>query len=59
VLPVPVEVAACGSIFMGAHFRIARSGMISPRMHYYDDTARTSKVYVGYLGKHLPTKQTN
>ncbi|GAA1082723.1 hypothetical protein [Tsukamurella spumae] len=43
----------------GAHFKIAQSGMISPRMHYLDDTARTKKVYVGYIGPHLPTKATN
>ncbi|GAA3676632.1 hypothetical protein GCM10022267_74390 [Lentzea roselyniae] len=46
-------------VFMGAHFKIATSGMISPRLHYHDDTAKSSKVYVGYIGRHLPTKKTN
>jgi hypothetical protein len=44
---------------MASHFKIAQSGMISPRLHYIDDTAKTGKVYVGYIGRHLPTKQTN
>jgi hypothetical protein len=58
-LPVPAEVCTDGSLFMGAHFRIAMKGMISPRMHYHDDVTKTGKVYVGYIGKHLPNKQTN
>lgn len=58
-LPVPPEVRAESVVFMGAHFRIARMGLISPRMHYYDDAARTEKIYVGYIGRHLPNKQTN
>jgi len=28
-------------------------------MHYYDGTAKTGKIYIGYIGKHLPNKQTN
>jgi len=59
VLPVPVEVDAAGAVFMGAHFKIAQSGMISPRLHYFDDTRGSGKVYVGYIGRHLPTKKTN
>jgi hypothetical protein len=59
ILPVPPEVYPDGSIFMGAHFKIARRGLISPRMHYHDDTAKTGKVYIGYIGKHLPNTQTN
>ncbi|GDY33439.1 hypothetical protein [Gandjariella thermophila] len=58
-LPVPPEVNPAGKVFMGAHFKIATSGMISPRLHYFDDTARSGRVYVGYIGPHLPTKQTN
>jgi hypothetical protein len=59
VLPVPAEVDTAGEVFMGAHFRIAQSGMISPRLHYFDDTKKTGMVYVGYLGRHLPTRRTN
>jgi len=25
----------------------------TPRMHYYDDTANSAQVYVGYFGRHL------
>ncbi|EHR63258.1 hypothetical protein SaccyDRAFT_4448 [Saccharomonospora cyanea NA-134] len=57
--PVPPEVDSQGRIFMGAHFKLAQFGIISPRLHYHDNTARDGLVYVGYLGRHLPTKQTN
>jgi hypothetical protein len=53
-LPVPAEIDPSGRAFMGAHFKIAQSATISPRMHYLDATARTQVVYVGYVGPHLP-----
>ncbi|MDA3643662.1 hypothetical protein LZ318_12535 [Saccharopolyspora indica] len=56
---VPPEFVAEREIFMGAHFKIANSGMISPRMHYYDATNITGKIYVGYIGVHLPSRMTN
>ncbi|MEV8177935.1 hypothetical protein AB0O99_07750 [Cellulosimicrobium funkei] len=59
VLRVPRSVDATGSVFMGAHFKIAQSGMISPRMHYHDAVDIDGHVYVGYLGPHLPTQKTN
>jgi uncharacterized coiled-coil protein SlyX len=59
VRPVPVEVDASGCTAMWAHFKLAQSGTTSPRLHYYDDTTRTGKVYVGYIGAHLRTGQTN
>jgi hypothetical protein len=59
VLPVPREVRPDGAIFMGAHFKIARKGLVSPRMYYYDDAGHTERVYVGYIGKHLPNAHTN
>jgi hypothetical protein len=59
ILPVPTETCADGSVFMGSHFRIAMKGLTSPRMHYHDDALGTGKIYVGYIGKHLPNKQTN
>ena len=58
-LPVPVEVDPSGGAFMGAHFRIAKHGMVSPRLHYMDATASTGKIVVGYIGPHLPNGQTN
>jgi hypothetical protein len=44
---------------MDAHFKIARKGMVSPRIYYHDDASRTGKIYVGYIGKHLPNAHTN
>ncbi len=58
-LPVPPAVCPVGKVFMGAHFKVAKKGMISPRMHYFDDTASSGKVYVGYIGRHLPNTLTN
>lgn len=48
-----------GPVFMGAHFKIAQFGLISPRMHYHDSLAVDGKIYVGYIGPHLPTGKTN
>jgi hypothetical protein len=58
-LPVPKEVDESGKAFMGAHFRIAKHGMVSPRLHYIDATATCGKIIVGYIGPHLPNTQTN
>lgn len=59
MLPVPKHVDANERMFMGAHFKIAQSGLISPRMHYVDNVHRDGKIYIGYIGPHLPTGQTN
>lgn len=59
VFPVPDAVDPARRIAMMAHFKIAQSGLISPRLHYYDDVTRSGKVYIGYIGPHLPTKRTN
>ncbi len=59
VFPVPTTVDPDGSVAMMGHFKIAQSGLISPRLHYYDDVTRTGVVYIGYIGPHLPTKRTN
>ncbi|WP_275291323.1 hypothetical protein [Amycolatopsis sp. La24] len=59
IFPVPCAVDASERIFMGAHFKIAQFGQISPRLHYYNDVHRTGKVYVGYIGPHLRNLQTN
>ncbi len=58
-LPVPTEVDSTGTIFMGAHFKIAQSGIISPRLHYHNDVRGTGRIYIGYIGKHLRNSQTN
>jgi hypothetical protein len=59
VFPVPRDIHPDGVIFMDAHFKIARKGLLSPRIHYHDDASRTGKIYVGYIGKHLPNAHTN
>lgn len=58
-LPVPPEVDPSREVMMFAHFKCALVGMVSPRLHYYDDVARTGKVYIGYIGRHLTNKGTN
>ena len=59
VFPVPRDIHPDGAIFMGAHFKIARKGLVSPRIYYHDDASQTGKIYVGYIGKHLPNAHTN
>ncbi|MDR0481694.1 MAG: hypothetical protein LBH13_00815 [Cellulomonadaceae bacterium] len=59
VFTVPSSVSPDGSAAMMAHFKIAQSGLVSPRLHYLDDTARSGLIVVGYIGPHLPTQKTN
>ncbi len=59
VFPVPRDIHPDGVIFMDAHFKIARKGLISPRIYYHDGASQTGKIYVGYIGKHLPNAHTN
>ncbi|MDF9717367.1 hypothetical protein INN71_13545 [Nocardioides sp. ChNu-153] len=59
VFPVPPEVAPTGEILMEAHFKLPRCGMVTPRIHYYDNAHADGRVYVGYIGPHLRTKATN
>ncbi|HUZ52940.1 MAG TPA: hypothetical protein VMU94_10480 [Streptosporangiaceae bacterium] len=58
--PVPIEIDPSRNVFMGAHVRIGASagGQISPRLHFYDCTAQTGLIYVGYLGRHLTNTRT-
>lgn len=58
LLPVPRDVAPAGKIHMWAHFKAPGGGSFAPRMHYYDDTEQTGKVYVGYIGRHLTNTRT-
>jgi hypothetical protein len=57
--PVPASVCDDEVVTMEAHFKLARIGMVSPRMHYFDDFTKTGNVYIGYIGPHLPNTQTN
>jgi len=59
-LPVPADVNPSKCVFMGAHIRIGSgAGISAPRLHYYDDVRNTGKIYIDYLGPHLPVKSTN
>lgn len=55
---VPTEVHPSGSVLMEAHIKLTQDGANSPRMHFFDDTRGTGKIYVGYLGRHLTNTQT-
>lgn len=55
LLPVPKGVDPSGAVKMFAHFKCALVGLVSPRLHYHDDVSRSGAVYVGYIGRHLPT----
>lgn len=57
--PVPAEVHRSGEVDMFEHFKLARIDHQDPRMHYYDHSAKTGKVYVGYLGVHLVNSKTD
>lgn len=59
VFPVPKKVTRARKIFMDAHFKIPATSGVHPRVHIHDDTGRTGKVYVGYIGPHLPNTLTN
>ncbi len=47
---VPVEVHPSGKALMEAHLKLSRR----IRIHFLDDTRGSGKVYVGYIGSHLP-----
>jgi hypothetical protein len=55
VFAVAEDVDPRGRIFMPAHIKVVKRGAPCPRLHFHDDTGGTGKVYVGYLGEHLPT----
>ncbi|WP_047688626.1 hypothetical protein [Kocuria sp. ZOR0020] len=59
IFPVPTAVRDDGKTFMEAHFKLAKIGMVSPRMHYFDDSNASGCIYVGYIGPHLQTVGTN
>lgn len=58
VLPVPLDVEPDGELLMEAHFKPTWRDSFAPRMYYWDDVARSGKVYVGYIGRHLTNTQT-
>lgn len=58
IRPVPTEIDPSGRVVMEAHFKPTHRDTFAPRMHYYDDTSNSGKIYVGYIGRHLTTKDT-
>ena len=57
VFPIDHEVDSSGSVYMGAHLKIA-NGLLAPRLYFYDDTwGKTQKIHIGYIGRHLPTER--
>lgn len=59
VFPVPDSVVPCGRAEMVSHFKLARIGMVSPRLYYLDNYVNDRAVYIGYIGPHLPNTKTN
>jgi hypothetical protein len=56
---VPTKVNPEGRLHMWAHVKLDSTGRTAPRMHFYDDTAGpTTRIHVGYIGPHLPNKQS-
>lgn len=53
MLPVPTTISSTGVELMDAHFKPTHNDTFAPRMHYFDDTARSGRVYIGYIGRHL------
>ncbi|WP_328997878.1 hypothetical protein OHA18_25845 [Kribbella sp. NBC_00709] len=59
VFPVPTSIDPSGSRYMDAHLKLGAKKSISPRIHYLDAVALDGKIYVGYIGRHLPSPKTN
>lgn len=58
ILPVPVDVDPSGEVLMLEHFKLGKLHHRDPRLYYRDDTTRTGKVYIGYIGTHLTNTHT-
>jgi hypothetical protein len=56
---VPPEVDPSGKVYMPEHIILGNGG-VGPRLYYFDDkNGPTHKVHIGYLGAHLPSRDTN
>jgi hypothetical protein len=57
---VPAEIDPSGRVYMPAHIKLQPIGSPAPRMHFLDDAGgATGKIWIGYLGDHLPNTRTN
>jgi hypothetical protein len=60
VFRVPAEIDPSGRVYMPAHIKLQPVGSPAPRMHFLDDAGgATGKIWIGYLGDHLPNTRTN
>lgn len=61
LFPVPHEVDPSGRIPMYAHIKLDIEYGICPRMYFFPHLGNgtTNRIYVGYLGRHLPVQQSN
>ncbi|SDK80156.1 hypothetical protein SAMN05216298_1423 [Glycomyces sambucus] len=60
VFRVAAEVDPSGRVYMPAHIKLQPIGSPAPRMHFLDDAGgATGRVWIGYLGDHLPNTRTN
>lgn len=57
--PVPSEVSGGSEAYMEAHVKLVTGSANSPRMHFLDNTGGDGLIYIGYIGRHLPSPQTN
>lgn len=55
---VPVSIDPAGSVAMWAHIKIDNKDP-APRVHFYDDTRGSGRVYIGYIGSHLLSPKTS
>lgn len=58
VFSVPEDVHSDGEIAMLEHFKAGQENTFAPRLHYFDDTDSTGKIYIGYIGRHLTNTKT-
>ncbi len=60
IFRVPTEIDPSGRVYMPSHIKLQPVGSPAPRMHFLDDAGGTTgKVWIGYLGDHLPNTRTN
>jgi hypothetical protein len=53
---VPATVDPAGKVYMEQHLKVDKGGALAPRIHLYDDSGGPSqRIYIGYIGPHLPT----
>jgi hypothetical protein len=61
VFKVPAEVDPRGEVPMFAHIKLDTEYGICPRLYFYPHLGpqTTNRIYIGYLGRHLPIQHTN